>query len=646
MLADLDKQVPVSAYQPSEDVVKFTSDVKTDYAEGMRILNTPWVELNNRSVIDDENRGQLMFNAFVDEETDDPTEAWKWRGTRSMARNKGIVMHAQLTANYLLPLFIAQNEEDEIDVGMSEIMRDIIEWMAQPINSDYQSSFLQIVIGMESNPVTFLGAEYFEIYQKVREKTEKGWEVKEILDEVLSGFKAPIWSASQVLITNAYERNIQRQRRIIKRRYVEKSELEAKWGKHTNWIYVQDGIKSIYSEEEGLFYDVKDSEHPFLVAEETALTRRDDNEVTFLGGIYMGNENIEDNPVGHRDNRGAPKYNVTPFGFSRIGDHFFYYKSMMNSLGWDNSLYDAMSEVVMNNAFLEQDPPTAVYGTDEIDSSLNFPGAVVPLTDKEGRATPIFPPKNFAAGFNALRETEESINKGSLNETMSGQLPQASQKAFTVAQAMANTRKLIGAVAKNLAQSIIQYGDLMKDIAINHVTIPQVEELTGGRMKLNYKSFLLENKEIGGKTLNKKIKFDESLIGKKMSKKKRNEKSLDLLSEIGYPDNKEHLYLVNPERFAKFKYLVKVDVEEMFAKNQEFMQPMLTNLYTLLANDPLVDREGLLRRLFRSYFQSSGDELVKETPLELPQETGKVPSTMLGQMMQGKELSKAITGAV
>lgn len=644
MLADIYQKDSASAYQPSEDVVRFTSDVRKDYAEGVRILNYPWVELNNRSVIDDENRGQLMFNAFVDETEEDSKEAWKWRGTRSMARNKGITMHAQLTANYLLPLFIAQNENDEIDRGMSEVMRDIIEWMAEPTNSDYQSAFLQIVFGMETNPVIFLGAEFYEVYQTIREKTEKDWEKKEILDEVLSGFKAPVLSASQVLITNAYERNIQRQRRIIKRRYVEKSELEAKWGEHPNWSYLQNGIRSIYSEEDGLFYDVKDLEHPYLVAEEIALTRRDDSEVCFLGGIYFGSEDIENNPIRHRDNRGAPKYNVIPFGFSRIGDHFFYYKSMMNALGWDNQLYDAMSEIVMNNAFLEQDPPMGVYGTDQIDSDMNFPGAVVSFPDKEMKASPIFPPKNFIAGFNALEATKQSMSEGSLNETMAGQLPEASQKAFTVAQAMANTRKLIGDVAKSLAQSIIQYGDLMKDIAINHITVPQVDELTGGALRLKYRSFLLENRAVEGKIVNKRIKFDESLIGKKLSEEERKHRSLDLLKEIGYPDNKDSLSLVNPEMFAKkFKYLTIVDIEEMFAKNQEFMQPMLTNLYTLLANEPMLNREGLLRRLLRSFFQSEGDELVREASVE---QSGNIPSTALGQMMQGKELSKAVAGAV
>src|SRR3990167_5687222 len=110
MYDDLTKPKEISLYQPSVEVADFTRQVMKDYYEGMRILERPWTELNNRSVIDDMNRGQMMFNAFVDTSVEDPREAWKWRGTRSKARNKGIAMHAQLTANYLLPLFIAQNE--------------------------------------------------------------------------------------------------------------------------------------------------------------------------------------------------------------------------------------------------------------------------------------------------------------------------------------------------------------------------------------------------------------------------------------------------------------------------------------------------------------------------------------------------------
>lgn len=606
----------ISAYQPSQEICDFTSMVKKDYDIGVTILNKPYLELNDRSVIDDENRGQMMFNAFVDTSVDDPRESWKWRGTRSMARNKGIAFHANLTANYLLPLFVAQNEDDEIDRGMSEVMQDIIEWMALPTNSNYQSSFLQIVFGMETNPVTFLGAEYCEVFQTIKEKSENGkYTTKEILDEVLSGFKAPIWSSSQVLISNAYERNIQKQRCIIKRRYVEKCELEAKWGNNPNWDCVQEGIKSIYSEEEGLFYDIKDDDqYHKLVAEETYLNRRGDCEVTFVNGIYMGEDDVDNNPIKHRDNRNAPKYNVIPFGFRRIGEHFFYYKSMMNDLGWDNMLYDALSEVTMNRAILEVEMPIAISGSDKIDSEVIFPNAVVAFKDKETRITPLLPPSNTAAGYNALRETEKSITDASVNETLSGQLPDASQKAFNVAQAQTSARKLIGAVGKSLAESIIHYGDLMKDIVINNITVPQVEELVGDTMKLKYRSFALANKLSGGKVNDKIIKFDESLIGSEMTDQEKEYKSLELLEESGYPKKKKSMVLVNPELFVKFKYLCRVDIEEMFTKTNEFMQPILFQLRQALLNDPFIDLQALDRKLLYSFFQSEGEELMKEQP--------------------------------
>lgn len=629
----------LSAYQPGEDVLHLTKDVKKDYSYGVELLQRPWLELNNRSVIDDESRGQYMFNAFVDESIEDPSEAWKWRGTRSMARNKGIAMHANLTAAYLLPLFTAQNENDEVDQGFSEVMREIVEWMASPTNSDYQSSFLQIVFGALTNPVTYLGAEYCEVYQTIKDKTVQGYETKEVLDEVLSGFKAPIWSSSQVLITNPYERNIQKQRCLIKRRFVEKTELEAKYGDHPNWSYVKEGIRSIYYDEDGLFYDIYDDEHPNLVAEETYLNRRDDSECCFINGIYFGEDDVDNNPIKHRDNRNAPKYNVIPFGYHRIGEHFFYYKSMMNSVGWDNSLYDAMSEVVMNNALLEQDPPIGISGVDKVDSDINFPGAVIAFQDKDIKTSPIFPSKNFVAGFNALRETEKSINEGSVNETISGQLPDASQKAYSVAQAQANAKKLIGAVGKSIAESIMQYGDLMKDIIINHITVPQVDELLSGQMKLKYRQFLLP-KGKGGKSL--KIKFDESMIGKEMSEEDIEKYSVGLVDKK-YPYSKESIKVINPEMFAKFKYLCRTDIEEMFAKNQEYWQALLSQLYGQLVNNPYIKGDELTRKLVYAYFQSDGESLLNKQPEGLG--GIEAPQSQFGQQVIQKKLSTPLANA-
>src|SRR3990167_2835581 len=299
MIGDIYKEHKVSVYNPSKEVKDFTMDVKSDYQIGYEILNQPFIELNDMSVIERDNRDRRTFNAFVDESVEDPAEAWKWRGTRSKARNKAIAMHAQLTAGYIIPMFLAQNEDDEEDRDFSDMMRDIIEWMVY--NSEYKSSFLQAAMGMLVNPVTYLGAEFQVVTQKIKEKTRNGYTTKEIVDEVLSGFKAPVYSPEQILISNVSEQNIQKQRSIIKRRYIDYSEAQAKYGGHDKWGFVIPGIRSLYSEDDGLFYDIKDDDHPLLVVEEIYLNRREDTECPFVGGVYFGDSNVNDNPIKHRD---------------------------------------------------------------------------------------------------------------------------------------------------------------------------------------------------------------------------------------------------------------------------------------------------------------------------------------------------------
>jgi hypothetical protein len=309
-------------------------------------------------------------------------------------------------------------------------------------------------------------------------------------------------------------------------------------------------------------------------------------------------------------------------------------------------LYDAMSEIVMNKAILEVEMPIAVSGSDKIDSEVVFPSSVVTFKDKDTKVTPLMPSSNLSAGFNALRETEKSITEGSVNETLSGQLPEASQKAFSVAQAASNSKKLIGAVGKSLAESIIQYGDLMKDIILNHITIPQVEELVTGGMKLKYRSFLLEKKGETGMS-SKRIKFDESLIGKEMSPEELKRESVKMAEDAGYPNNETTLIRINPSMFARFKYLTNVDVEEMFSKNQEYWQPILMSLKQALANDPSIKQEKLTEKLLYAFFQSGASELMKDqSEMMMPGVSPDIKTTQFGQQAVNKALANASNMAV
>lgn len=630
----------VSNYQPNQDIQNFTKTVKADFSTGVDILNKDWVELNDMSVIERMNRDQRTFNAFVDDSIEDPNEAWKWRGTRSKARNKAIAMHAQLTAGYIIPMFMAQNNDDEEDRDMSNVMRDTAEWMVN--NSNYKSSFLQTAMSMLVNPVVYLGADYCKVFQTIKEKTANGYSKTEILDDVLSGFQAPVYSADQILITNAYEQNIQRQKRIIKRRYIEYSEAQAKYGNHENWEYVTAGSKSVYSDEEGLFYDIKDDDHPNLVEECIVLGRREDIEVAFIGGIYMGDVDVHNaNPIKHRDNRNAPKYNVVPFGYQRINEHFFYYKSLMNSQYWDNQLLDAQYEMGMNRLMLEANMPVAITGQDKFDGEIVFPSSVVSFKDKDTKVSPLIPAANIGNIFSGMSIVEKSLDEASVSDVTGGQLPDANQKATGLNIAEKNAKTLLQGVGKTMAESVVQYGGLMADIAIQHVTVPQVLEIAGKEGKIKYPTLILNNKVSGGKNVSKVLRFDESLLGKEMSEESKKRREVELAIEGGYPNTKQDIYEINPEIFSRFKYLVRVEPELMFPKNEEYMQAMMMNIQAQFQRNPFIDLEGLTRKTLYQFFRGETEEVMKKQELVTDPMLNDVPSASpAGDKAMEKGLSK------
>ena len=611
----------LSLYQPSKEVIAITKDFANEFGEGVSILNRAWNELNDYSVIDRMNRDQRAFNAFVDETFEDPRESWKWRGTRSIARNRIMAMHAHLTASLAIPMVFAQNEKQEEDVDMSNIGRDILDWIAN--NSDYKQNYILASMGALVNPVTYLGIEWVENYTKVKEKTEEGFVTKDVLDEELSGIRTTVYSADQILLTNAYEQNIQRHRAVLKRRYVDYYDSEKKWHWHENWYYVQKGVRTLYSDEEGLFYDVRDFEHPNLIEEVVGWSRRTDTEVAFLNGIYMGTPNVDFNPIKHRDNFNQPKVPLTPFGYERINEHFFFWKSLANRVGWDNSLIDSMYENTMNRETLDIGTPLAISGAEDIDESPLVPYGVVAFESPDAEAKPILPPSR-GAGYKALREIENSITESSISETQMGQLPEASQKAFTVARAEQNARTILRGAFRSMGESVARFGSLAMDEALQHLTAPQLDEITG---ELHYRPFILKDQMVGGKKISKKILFTEELYN--MTPEKAKEKSLKLLNETGYPKTKKHIYLVNPHLFSKMKYLIKIEPDVMMEKNEAFEKATTERLYALLRNDPLVSAEFLVRKLLQANYRGEADEAIVETQtskvMGLPPELGQKP---------------------
>ncbi len=625
MIGELTKNTPIAAYQPKQEIIDLTKIVRDAYACGDEILNRSWPELNGYSVIDRMNKDQRTFQSFVDETVDNPDEAWKWIGTRSLARKKAFGLHAHMTTSYVVPGIVPQNSAQDEDREMANAMRDIVEW--QTVNSNYRDSYLLTTMGMLVNPVTYMQADYCEVYQEIKERTDSGYEIKEILDEVLSGLNCRVWSADQILISNAYEQDIQRQKSIIKRRWVDYSELEAKYGEHDNWGFLQPGVNMIFNDSDGLFYSVKDDQHQTLVQEIIFENRRDDSEICFLGGIYFGADDVDWNPIKHRDNRNAPKYDFVPFGYHRVNEHFFYYASMMNEVGWDDKLIDAMYQVTMNREFIDLEQPILFTGIDKVDTSVRFPGAAVATSNPDAKAQPLFPQK-ATNPYNALQTIEDSMSEATISETQTGNLPAASTKATAIASADRAARILLSGVMKSLGNSVCQMGSLLVDIALQHLTTAEIDELTGS---LKYREFVLENQVIDGKKMAKRIRFDEALMGNPMSDDQKKEYNMKLLEESGYPDNKQSIYSINPSLFSKMNYLTRIEVDEMMPRNQEFERLIAERMYTLLRQDPLIEPEALVRMLVNSSSPQNGDRLIAK-PKE---DTGQMAAQIMGGQERG-----------
>jgi len=622
----------VSLYQPSDPKVQeITKYAKRAYARGHEIQTKSWTELNNRSLIEDEQNGKNNFNVFVEEGTDDPSEAWKWPGRRGEARKRGIALHAQITAGYLFAGISAQDENNKEDRAAGDFMRGIVEWMVE--NSDYGSSFIQASMGIMMNPITYLGAEFAEVMQSIRVKTDKGYELKEVLDEELSGFRAPVYSSSDIMITNAYISpfNFQRQTCVIKNRYLDYDDAKRKYGDNENWKFVQKGHNSVFNETDGMFYDVYDSDNQDVVKETICLWRGQDLEVSFLGGVYMGNENVEWNPMKHRDLKNQPKYNVVPFGYSLISEHFVFYKSLMSDLHWEDSFYDEFSRNVLNRELLDLNPPTVTSGDEDdlVRTAVIFPGSNVVAKSKDFNVKSILPPSQ-GNRYAALADVKNSIEEKSISDVASGQLPQATQKATSVNQAVQSGRILLKGLGRTLGQSIVAYTKLMVDISVNHLSTIQINEITGGVMEERYREFVLPNKVSQGKRVTQTFRFDKNLVGKEMTKKEKEMYAVALAEESGYPESQNTIISMNPEMAARMKYLISYDPEDMFVQNQQQMQIMLQNMYGQgIPNDPNVKRDVFMREYMYAFFRSKGDDFIQDNPepTEVPT-LGKMPTPM------------------
>ena len=573
----------LSGYAPSQEIKELLGVALIDEQVGDEILNRPFEEFNNMSLIQRANLDQKDWLAWSEDPSTNPDESWMFTGTSAITRNKIISTAAHLTRAVIYPKVFAQNDEDEEDEGAAYIMENAIEYNCR--RNNYEQTFLYAVISGLVNPVSYYKVDYGEAYQEILEGTASAYTKKKVLDEILSGFQNALLPLDEVLLANPYCFNTQKQPFIIQRRRIPYGEAKMIYGNHSNFVSVKPGLAVVQNSTNGLFYDVNDIGDG-MVEEAIFKYRGRDVEFSRINGIYMSNPNVDYLPMKHRDNQNRPKYNVVKYGAEPIDAmRFAYYKSLAAKLSNDKELVDRMRQNAVDASTFATFPSIFTMGAGKLDRSVFVPATIVDL-NKDAKVSPASGLANPSYAYQAAREAEQRMAETSLDPQLSGISSGVDKTAREAVLLQQNAISNLGIIGRMLAQGMIApIGELMIDNIIRYQTIGEVRQLAGGALGMKYLTMILNDKIKDGGKKTIVIRFTDVWAGRKFSEQAKNEKNLTLFQEAG--DSKE-IWEVNPALLAKRKYLIVVEPDILLPKNDSFERTFKIEVYDRAINNPLI----------------------------------------------------------
>lgn len=623
----------ISSYQPPQGEMELCMLVKKAYQDGENIQNTPYKEFNNKSLIERMDIDQAHWLSWTPEPFEGEDD-WRWNGVRPITRNKVIATAAHLTAQLLIPNVFAQNDNDEEDRATANVMRELIEYNIK--RSNYETAFLYGVIGALVNPVSYFKVDYVKAYQEIwNEDGDK----QKVVDDMFSGFQNSLIAPEDILISNVYQFDLQKQDWIIEKKgYMSHGQAEAIYGDYDNFEHVQEGVKRILNED-GKFYDVVDVNGD-LIEYVCYKNRRNDTEIHFLGGVYMGNPNTEYNPFTHRTNKNKPKYNFAKFGYEPVDTmKFYYYKSLVAKMENDQIAADQQWAMFFDASTLSTYPPTITMGAGKFDRSVVAPASITEI-GKDATITPLNV-ANPGIALQALREAERSLEETSISNQMSGLEGDVQKTRGESVLLQQNADSSLGLATKMIASAVRQTGDLMVDDIIRYQSIAEVGEIAG---KETYKTFLIDGKVKEGNAKTSYIRFTDRYMGEEMTDEEIEMEEYKLMDQAG--EDKE-IYEVNPYLFSRMQYLITIDADKMMQRNDAFERAFKLETYDRAIQNPLImqdpeaqlkiTRDFLLEPLMRGDASKYLPNIEKIMQSLVPPESGD-QTGMAGRMVQGSAI--------
>jgi len=592
-------------YNPSDAVKERTVQVIKDFQTANITRNKPYLEFNGTSFINRLNLDRLSYNQFVEGASEDPTESWKSRAFRPIVRNKVNAIAAHITAQIIYPKVYAENEHAQEDRDAAVVMRDLMEVRGE--QAGYEKAFVHAVLDALTDPIAYLGTEYNEKYRDIKELNEDGksWTIKKVLDEEFSGFKDYVIPCDEIWVPNVYEPEIQRQPYFVWRRVIHYLTAKAIYRDVDAFKYVTPGLQYLFSDTQQTFFKMYDQTLKGEEVEEVIYFNREaDLQLRFVNGILMDDP---DQPMKRKDK----KYPWAGTGYEFINNRFFYYKSCVFKLANDEEVVNTAYRMLTDASYLQGIPPGVVFGNEEINRGFMVPGSITTIDNTQNEKAgfqAIQTGGNLTGLYNLLEKVESSIGESSSDPLQNGQQTTGQTTAYEISRVEQNARVMLGMFGKMIGFLVKDFGYLCMNDIIQHMTIGEAMEDVDDGVKLKFRSFLLPEKMVNGKSKTRKIEFDQSLPSM-MTSDEHMAMSQDLAeSEIKDLDDKMQIYKVNPELFRKLKFRLVITPEAVSPRSDALKRAMMLEAYDRAIANPITEKEAITRDLlFGAYEETKSD---------------------------------------
>jgi hypothetical protein len=614
----------VSSYNPNAQVKERIKDIQEQMSIADEIRNTTFREFNNRTLLQYQDDCQKAFNNYVPPASSNEDEAWRANTIRPVSRNKVISIAAHITSGIMEPIVEAQNEKAVSDRDAAMVMKDLMDFVLS--TAQYPRKFVFGVISALVNPAVIFNLEYLEVIRKFKEIQEDGtWKEKEMLDEVFSGFNVGLTPVEELFIGDAYENDIQKQPFLIRRKIIDYNYAKIKYGTHKDFKHVKAGVRNFFNSGNSTFYETNESDLGSRKVEEVIFyDRYADLEIPLVNGIMMTDD--PDRPMQRMDK----KYPFAKSGYELIDEgRFFYYKSLVDKMSPDQTVIDTLYNMVIDGTFLSVFPPTANYGGEEVRSNVMIPGVTTNFTDPNAKLAPINPPINLSAGMNTLDKVESSLSESSQDPRSAGQQSPGSTTAFEVARLEENAKSILGLFGKMIGFLVEDLGTLLTASILQYMTVAEVEDVVGDAVALTYKSVLVADREVDGKTINRRIDFempDENMQIKDQFQvpglDPTQQQALQQSSELQAQGKELGMSIakVNPELFRNRKYKVKSKADFMKSTSEAIRKALNLEAYDRAIANPLANQEAIYKEfLLKNYVPGDEEKFVqKAQPQGMP----------------------------